>query len=104
MRLRAFALIAGSLLMASMACAQTLDLEKNRVPMTDLAGAWRFHTGDDPAWSSPAIDDSGWSLLQAGMPWTRQGYPNYSGIAWYRLRVTLPAHPGPLALDRKSVV
>ena len=97
MRLRALVLIAGLSLIASCAPAQTLDLEKNRVPMTDLAGSWRFHTGDDPAWSSPAFDDSGWSLLVAGKPWTKQGYPNYSGVAWYRLRVLLPPHPGPLA-------
>jgi len=83
--------------MASCAIAQTLDFERNRVPMTDLAGPWRFHTGDDPGWSSPGFDDSDWSLLVAGKSWTEQGYPGYSGVAWYRLRVLLPANPGPLA-------
>ena len=97
MRLRAFVLTAGLFLMASIAIAQTLDLEKNRVAITDLAGPWRFHTGDDPAWADPDFDDSGWSLLVAGKPWTQQGYTDYSGVAWYRLRVTLPARPGPLA-------
>jgi hypothetical protein len=97
MNLRAFVLTAGLSLIASCALAQTLDLEKNRVPMTDLTGSWRFHTGDDAAWSSPTFDDSGWSLLVAGKSWTHQGYTNYSGVAWYRLRILLPAHPGPLA-------
>ncbi|MGO9775651.1 MAG: SpoIIE family protein phosphatase [Terracidiphilus sp.] len=97
MRLRTFVFTAGLLLMASCAFAQTMDLEQNRVEMTDLAGPWRFHTGDDPAWASPAFDDSGWSLLLAGKPWSQQGYTKYSGVAWYRLRVILPAHPGPLA-------
>jgi len=90
-------LTAGLFLIASCALAQTLDFEANRVPMTDLTGPWRFHTGDDPAWANPAFDDSGWSLLIAGKPWTQQGYTNYSGVAWYRLRVLLPAHRGPLA-------
>jgi hypothetical protein len=97
MRLRAFVLTAGLSLMVSCALAQTLDLEKNRVPMTDLTGPWSFHTGDDSAWSSPAFDDSSWPLLVAGKPWTQQGYTNYSGVAWYRLSVLTPAHPGPLA-------
>jgi hypothetical protein len=98
MRLRTFLLRAGLFLMATSAIAQTLDLEKNRVAMTDLAGPWRFHTGDDPAWASSSFDDSGWSLLVAGKPWTQQGYTNYSGVAWYRLRVLLHANPGPLSI------
>jgi hypothetical protein len=97
MRLRAAVLTAGFLMMAFIAVAQTLDLERDRVAMTDLAGPWRFHTGDDPAWSSPAFDDSGWSLLLAGKPWTEQGYASYSGVAWYRLRILVPAHSGDLA-------
>ena len=103
MRLRAYVLTAGLFLMASIAIAQTMDLEKNRVSITDLAGPWRFHTGDDPAWSSPTFDDSGWSLLVAGMPWTQQGYAHDSGVAWYRLRILLPAHPGPLAFYLSGV-
>jgi hypothetical protein len=103
MRLRTLVLTAGLSLIASCALAQTVDLEKNRVPMTDLTGPWRFHTGDDPAWSNPAFDDSGWSLLAAGKPWTQQGYPKYTGVAWYRLRITLPAHPGPLTFYLPSV-
>jgi hypothetical protein len=103
MRLRAFVYTAGLLLMASCAIAQTLDLEQNRVAMTDLAGPWRFHTGDDPAWSTPAFDDSGWPLLLAGKPWSQQGYTKYSGVAWYRLHLILPAHSGPLAIDFPGV-
>ncbi len=67
--------------------------------MSTLQGPWRFHAGDDPSWSSPTFDDSSWSLLIAGKPWSQQGYSGYGGVAWYRLRVTLPAHQGPLALN-----
>ena len=27
-------------------------------------GKWQFHTGDDPAWASPAYNDSSWEQLQ----------------------------------------
>ena len=66
--------------------------------MTDLRGPWRFHAGDDPAWANAGYDDSSWSLLMAGIPWGEQGYRGYSGVGWYRLRVAVPAHSGPLAI------
>jgi hypothetical protein len=55
----------------------------------DLNGPWKFHTGDDMAWAQPQLDDSAWNSLDLTKPvgWTRQGYPGYSGFAWYRLRV-----------------
>ena len=56
-----------------------------------LDGLWQFHTGDDPAWASPALDDSTWSAIEAGRPWETQGYRNYTGFAWYRRRLILPA-------------
>ncbi len=62
------------------------------LPMTTLPGPWRFHAGDDPSWSNATFDDSSWSRLDAGEPWSRQGYSGYSGVAWYRLRLTLPPH------------
>ena len=67
--------------------------------MTTLPGPWRFHAGDDPSWSNATFDDSSWSRLDAGEPWSRQGYSGYSGVAWYRLRLTLPPHSGSVALD-----
>lgn len=103
MRLRAFVLSALLLTTAGCALAQTVDLAQNRVPMTDLAGPWRFHTGDNPAWSNPAFDDSSWPLLLAGKPWTQRGYPTYSGVAWYRIRILVSANSGPLALYFPSV-
>lgn len=76
-----------------------------------LVGPWKFHTGDNPQqWANPAFDDSSWgtiSLLPKPMlipayrgatyrttvifapGWTAQGYPGYSGYAWYRLKVTV---------------
>jgi hypothetical protein len=65
-----------------------------------LAGPWKFHPGDDPGWSKPDFDDSAWNTmdLTPGVGWTKQGYPRYSGFAWYRLRVDLHGATHRLAL------
>ncbi len=74
-----------------------------------LGGPWKFEPGDSPVveggplWAQPGFDDSRWAPMdltpQAGsvnllygtsgfVPgWTRKGYPDLSGFAWYRLRL-----------------
>ena len=103
MRLRDLLLSAGLFAVALTAFGQKVDLKNDRVPMTELTGPWRFHAGDDAAWADPAFDDSGWSLLSADKGWTQQGYAGYGGVAWYRLEVSLPPHPGPQALYLQAV-
>lgn len=98
MRLRAAALLLSLLSASACASAQIVDLATDRVPVAELTGPWHFHTGDDPAWSSPAFDDSGWPLLRADRGWSGQGYGGYSGTAWYRIQIAVPAQHGPLAL------
>ena len=71
--------------------AQTFSLITGREPVTSLDGLWRFHTGDNPAWASPEFDDSQWALLCSDEDWGKQGYRGYSGFAWYRFRVAIPA-------------
>ena len=56
-----------------------------------LPGPWKFHTGDDPAWASPVLDDSAWESVSADRPWGEQGHARYTGYAWYRVRLNL--HP-----------
>ena len=72
------------------ACAQVFNMDHDRVPMAPLDGLMRFHTGDDPRWSEPGIDDSSWPLISSGKDWSEQGYKNYGGFAWYRFKVILP--------------
>jgi hypothetical protein len=63
----------------------------------ELAGPWKFHTGDDMAWAKSDFDDSAWDSMDLSTPadgsltpgWTARGYAGYSGFAWYRLRVNL---------------
>lgn len=80
----------------------------------ELDGPWKFHTGDNPAWSQPSFDDSTWGTMDLTPPpgsadetlaisgdlpgWTELGYPNYSGYAWYRLRVNVQGASRRLAL------
>ena len=71
-------------------CAQSFDLAHDRLPLTSLDGLWRFQTGDDPAWAAPDFNDSKWPLLRSDQDWAKQGYKDYSGVAWYRFQLVLP--------------
>lgn len=80
----------------------------------ELAGPWKFHTGDDLAWAQPGFDDSGWDTMDLTPPpgsadatlgisgelpgWTDRGYAGYSGYAWYRLSVDVAGANRRLAL------
>jgi phosphoserine phosphatase RsbU/P len=70
--------------------AQIFNLQTGREPIASLDGLWRFHTGDNPAWSDPNFDDSQWPLLRSDEAWGQQGYKNYGGFAWYRFTVAVP--------------
>jgi hypothetical protein len=80
----------------------------------ELAGPWKFHTGDDLAWAQKNYDDSSWSAMDLTPPpgsadptlgisgdlpgWTARGYEGYSGYAWYRLRLQVEGATRRLAL------
>jgi signal transduction histidine kinase len=68
-------------------------------PPVDLAGPWRFQTGDDLARARPDFADGAWPEIRVPQPWGRQGYQGYSGVAWYRLHVRL----SPLVAARAPV-
>jgi len=80
------------------AFAQTFSLISQREPIITLNGPWRFHIGDDSAWASMGFDDSQWPLVRSDKSWTDQGYPAFSGYAWYRFKVELPGDGKPVAL------
>jgi hypothetical protein len=70
----------------------------DREPVASLDGQWRFHPGDDPHWSAPDLDDSGWTLIRTGQSWYTQGFPHLDGFAWYRATIQLPDPPQDLSL------
>ncbi len=89
----------------------SIKLGEAIVPLT---GPWKFHTGDKLAWAHPDFNDAEWQATDLTPPagsidpglgssgyipgWTAQGHSEYSGYAWYRLRVHLDAGTRRLAL------
>ena len=87
--------------------------------VAELTGAWKFHPGDDPSWSNVDFDDSAWGTIDLTPPpgtadpslgtsgfipgWTEQGYPDYAGYAWYRVRVDVQGARTALALKMPDV-
>ncbi len=95
--LRALCVTILFLLSLPAALCQYADVSTAGGPVA-IASPWRFHTGDDPAWAAPNFDDSHWSLLRLDKSWPAQGYKDYSGFAWYRIKLKLPATGSSLAL------
>jgi len=83
--------------------AQSFDFAHDRLPLTSLDGLWRFQTGDDPAWADPAFNDSKWPLLRSDQDWAKQGYKGYSGVAWYRFQLVLPAGSENISLSLPEI-
>ncbi|MEP1473100.1 MAG: diguanylate cyclase [Halieaceae bacterium] len=54
-----------------------------------IAGQWQFQPGDDLAWATPEYDDSAWQGHPVPGRWPREGYPETSQFAWYRLTLQL---------------
>jgi len=44
-------------------------------------------------WFDPRFDDSKWGEANVTDVWERQGFPDYDGIAWYRVKFTAPLKP-----------
>jgi Stage II sporulation protein E (SpoIIE) len=70
-----------------------------------LAGPWKFHVGDDPAWAQTDFNDSSWEDVdltpgRTGVApgWTARGHAGYSGYAWYRILVEVQGAKRSLAL------
>jgi len=86
---------------------ETLRTDKN---ITALNGPWKFIVGDNMHYAQSNYDDSVWETmdltaspgahdddvgLSGYIPgWTAKGHSNYSGYAWYRLKVSLDSLPG----------
>jgi nicotinamidase-related amidase len=57
-----------------------------------LNGFWQFHTGDDPRWASPSLDDSAWEPITASGTWGSQDHPDIQdlpGTERHHVRVIL---------------
>ena len=72
-----------------------------------LGQNWKFKTGDDPDWSKVNLDDSKWDHISVGRPWEENGFEDYDGYAWYRLKFRVPeewkGHPDLARYNQLSV-
>ena len=100
-------LVAWAIVIVDLARGGRPDPPALRAAATLLDGAWRFHTGDDPHWADAMLDDRGWETIDmtappgshdgdVGLPdyvggWMAHGHPAYTGYAWYRRAVPVPA-------------
>jgi hypothetical protein len=100
-------LVTLAIVIADLATGGRPDPPELRAAATLLNGSWRFRTGDDPHWADANTDDSGWETIDltaapgshdgdVGLPdyvggWMAHGHPGYTGYAWYRRAVTVPA-------------
>jgi sialate O-acetylesterase len=64
--------------------AAYLDLDIN------LQGIWKINIGDISEWKNPDYDDNEWKEIYVPAFWETQGFKNYDGFAWYRVKFTLP--------------
>jgi hypothetical protein len=107
----------------SASAVQVITLGNSVVP---LERGWKFQPGDSPwvngapEWAQPDYDDARWAAMdltpKAGavditlgtsgfVPgWTKKGYPNLSGYAWYRLRVRVSDPARPLGLKMPASI
>jgi len=67
---------------------------------------WKFkldasNTGhlDSSKWYRADLDDSAWASIAINNIWEEQGFPNFDGFAWYRLKFTLPEKPDGAATE-----
>jgi hypothetical protein len=114
-RRRLFAWIIGTTLLALAVTILALvrgggsDPPALRAAAVLLDGTWRFHAGDDPHGADVGTDDARWDTIDltakpgshdddVGLPdyvggWMAHGHPGYTGYAWYRRTVDVPAGP-----------
>ena len=100
-------LLASAVAIGALARGGRADPPSLRAAATLLDGNWRFHAGDDPHWADVRADDSDWETIDltaqpgshdgdVGLPdhvsgWMAHGHPGYTGYAWYRRVVNVPA-------------
>ena len=60
-----------------------------------IDGDWQFRLGDDMRWAAPGYDDSQWEHIKADDTWGAQTHPSYTGFAWYRRHLDIPASSFP---------
>ena len=66
------------------------EMEDYLYPDFPITNGCKFQKGDDKEWAQPGIDDSHWLDFVVPMYWEVQGFKDYDGFGWYRVRFTIP--------------
>lgn len=78
----------------------TIDARQLPPGILNLTPGWRVHDGDNPAWSTPHLDDRNWSIEPLD-----SSAASEPGWRWFRLTLRLPrdsASPLSLLLDGRE--
>ena len=67
-----------------------ISSENGPATILNLEAGWKFKTGDDLNWAAKDLNDSSWSDILPGRNWEDQGFEDYNGFAWYRVKFHLP--------------
>ncbi len=59
-------------------------------PDYDLAGTWKFKTGDNDSWKDLDVSDGAWNNVIVPAYWETQGFKDYDGFGWYRMKFKVP--------------
>ncbi len=51
---------------------------------------WKFQTGDNTSWAKFDFDDSAWKTIDPLSEYETQGFADYDGYSWYRVKFFLP--------------
>ncbi len=75
-----------------------LDTKQTNDKVMVMPAQWKFKIdpkkkGVAQQWWKAEFDDSRWQQIKTTTFWEKQGYPNYDGIAWYRLKYSIKANP-----------
>jgi hypothetical protein len=71
--------------------ARLVNVNYGLDPDLPILAGWKIRFGDDMAWKEPGVDDQAWTPITVPGAWESQGYPDYNGLAWYRVRFTAPS-------------
>jgi hypothetical protein len=72
------------------------DFPDKRAEIPVLPAQWLFRqdpqlVGDKEKWAQPVVDEKAWRAIPVPAAWEKTAVGEYDGMAWYRVRFTLPA-------------
>jgi hypothetical protein len=76
---------------------------EDQVKMIDLNQPWKFMKGDNLAWAAKNFDDTSWDTIKPTDWWENQGYSDYDGFGWYRIKCVIPSSLQKDALVKDSI-